>query len=149
MLLLQHYPPLSGKQKLRSCPSRDGEKRKMFAGLALEKPSLSVPPCSKTCPVLAQHVGLSMERGMLVLQEVGQDALLPFLAPSPVRALSIPKISSALSLGTGSAFSLPNRHGTWVPGLPGGWEAAAMGSGAGSTSAESCLVPALLARPES
>lgn len=101
-LLRQHFPLLSGKKKLRISQQR-WRKCKRFAGRALANhPCLS--PCSKVCPVMTQHIELSTEPGMLVPLAGRSGWFPPFPCSIPCKSPS-------------KAFSLPDPHGTQVPGL--------------------------------
>ncbi|NXO75663.1 RB8NL protein, partial [Sitta europaea] len=110
MLLLQHFPLLSGKTQLRMSQQRWG-KCKRFAGLALEiHPCLC--PCSK---VMTQHIGRAQSQGCWYLQQVDQDGFLPFLAPSSIRTL--PKLSPCLTpRDTGARFVQAVALQSWASG---------------------------------
>lgn len=103
MLLLQHFPLLSEKKQLKTSQQRWG-KCKRFAELALENHSC-LSPCSKACPVMTQHTGLSTETAILAPAAGGSGWF-----PSFPCCFILHKSPS-------KAFSLPDPLQTQVPGL--------------------------------
>lgn len=136
-------PPLPAPQESRSpkvTPAKTGKMQKVCRTSTGENISIC-PSCSKACPTLVQHVGLNRagDAGSCSRWDRMLSAIL--LLHLPGESFPFPKptvLSLCLTVaGRGCRVS-------W-----GRWEAAAMGSRAGSTSAESYLGPALLAWPES